>query len=485
MDVFVLDPYGMIIGSTVPMLWNYYGGGEFLPSNNMLNGTSLTVPVDGTGLYTIVLHQTNAGGGVWPIEVSGIVQTEGITISGLSPYMYGQANAVYQISSPVPISSLQYRVDTNAWINLPVNSLSYASGSISINISSLSVGPHTLKVMMSNSWGLSYLATYVVTNVGPAPKITINSPSNNAYVKGTINVSFTVSGSYISKTTLMVDGIAYPFTANSLLLNTSSLTDGPHTITVTSTNMAGYSGSATIKIIVNNNAPYAEITSPSPGSFVKGIVTVNYVVSGDYIKNVTLMLDNKTINETFNSLNFKDGSHVLKLTVTNEAGTAYTTSESIYILNTPPTVTITSPSTTGKLNGTIAITFTVSGDHVNSVWLYIDNMGFNVTGLNSYAFNTTGLADGNHTIKVVASNFAGSTSNSITIVTNNQALAKTKTQNAINNAVSGTYVIALPIGLVVGLLIGIPIGYIFKKGKKGGVKPWQEPPKETTEEKKE
>ncbi|PMP74425.1 MAG: hypothetical protein C0180_04160, partial [Aciduliprofundum sp.] len=225
--------------------------------------------------------------------------------------------------------------------------------------------------------------------------------------------------------------------------------------------------------------------SPSTGAFVKGMVTVNYVVSGDYIKNVTLMLDNKTINSTFNSQNFADGSHVLKLLVTNEAGTTNTTSEYIYVLNTPPSVSITSPSSNAKLNGTVTISFSVSGDHVNSVWLYIDSMGFNVTGMTSYTFNTTGLPDGNHTIKVVASNFAGSSSSTVTITTNNQALASAKEQNLIGNMVAQAYYIGLPIGLVVGLLIGVAIGYVLKGRKKGGVKPWQEPPKESTEEKKE
>ncbi|MGB9815766.1 MAG: hypothetical protein ACPLVI_07500, partial [Thermoplasmata archaeon] len=131
------------------------------------------------------------------------------------------------------------------------------------------------------------------------------------------------------------------------------------------------------------------------------------------------------------------------------------------------------------------ISFSVSGDHVNSVWLYIDSMGFNVTGMTSYTFNTTGLPDGNHTIKVVASNFAGSSSSTVTITTNNQALASAKEQNLIGNMVAQAYTIGLPIGLVVGLLIGVAIGYVLKGRKKGGVKPWQEPPKESTEEKKE
>jgi hypothetical protein len=485
MDVFVLDPYGMIIGSTVPYLWNYYGGGFFIPSNNMVNGTSLTVPVDTTGLYTIIVHQTNAGGGVWPIEVSGTVQTMGIKISGLAGYMYGKVNANYEITSPVPIDKAYYKIDSGAWTPLNVNSLTYSSGSIALDLTAMTAGPHVLKVAMVNSWSIAFMAVASFTDVGAPPSVTIKSPAQNSYVKGSVNVTFSVSGNYIQGTTVSVDGISYTPPGNYFVVDTTKLTDGPHMVTITATNMAGYSGSSTLTIIVNNNVPYAQITSPFVGAFVKGMVTVNYVVSGDYIKNVTLMLDNTTVNSTFNSQNFADGSHVLKLLVTNEAGTTYTTSESIYVLNTPPSVTIISPGSHAKLNGTITISFSVSGDHVNSVWLYIDSMGFNVTGLTSYTFNTTGLPDGNHTIKVVASNFAGNSSSSITIKTNNQALTSAKEQSIIGNMVAQAYYIGLPIGLIVGLLLGIGIGYIMKKGKKGGIKPWQEPPKESTEEKKE
>ncbi|MEM4110935.1 MAG: Ig-like domain-containing protein, partial [Thermoplasmata archaeon] len=496
MDVFVLDPYGIIIGSTIPMLWNYLGGGMFLPSNNMVNGTSLTVPVDGPGLYTIVVHQTNAGGGIWPIKVSGIIQTEGITLSNLSPYMYGQINANYEVVSPVPISKIMYRIDAGNWSSLPVNSLTYASGSIFTNLTS--AGPHSIEIMMENVLGVSFSASYIVT-IAPPPTVKITSPSNNAYVEGTINVTFSVNGSYISNIIATVDGIQYPLTGNNyLLLNTKTLTDGQHTITIKAVNMAGLYGSDTINIIVNNNnLLYAVIKSPSPGSFVKGTVNVTYVVSGINIKNVTLNLNNEVISvknvtftsgsevmsSTFNSANYPDGNYVLKLIVNAENAT-YVTSESITILNTPPTVTITSPTPGEKLNGTITVSFTVTGDYVNSVWLYVDNMGYNVTGHSSYSINTSGLSDGNHTIKVVASNFAGSTNSTVVITTNNQALANEKTQNKVTNAVSSTYIIALPIGLIVGLLVGIPIGYILKKGKKSGVKPWQEPPKESTEEKK-
>lgn len=485
MDVFVLDPYGMIVGSTVPMLWNYYGGGEFIPSNNMLNGTSLTVPVDSTGLYTIVVHQVNAGGNVWPVEVSGIVQTEGITIKGISGYMYGTVNANYEIVSPIPISAAYYRIDNGLWTALQVNSITYVSGFITLDLASLSPGPHTFMIKMVNSWGIDYVGSSVFTDVGTPPAVSIHTPAQNAYVKGNVNITFTVSGSYIQSTSVIVDGITYMPSRNYFVLDTTKLTDGPHTITVTSTNMAGYSGSDTKTIIVNNNAPYAQFISPSSGAFVRGTVNVQYTVSGDYIKSVQLMLDNKTINSTFDSTAFADGSHILKLTVTNEAGTNYTASEAIYILNTKPAVSIQSPASGSKLNGTITITFAVTGDHVNSVWLYIDNMGFNVTGMNSFTYNTSVLKDGNHTIKVVASNFAGSSESGITVSTNNQALANAKIQNIINSNVAQAYDIGMPIGLVVGLLVGFGLAYMLKRGKKGGVKPWQEPPKESTEEKKE
>ncbi len=468
-DLFVLDPYGFIIGSTVPLLWNYLGGGFFAPSYNMLNGTSLTVPTDGTGIYTIVVHQTSTSGAIWPVEISGTVSTLGITISGLNNYMYGNVNVNYQVASPIPINGLYYSIDNGPLLPLQVNGLAYTSGTISIDLTKMSAGQHSITIVMVDSIGLPFKASSVFVDVGAPPVVTITSPYNNEYVSGTVNVQWNVAGSYIKNVEFTVDGIPYNFQNNQYNLDTTKLTDGPHTIQVIATNMAGYSGSQSITVIVNNNVPFAQFISPTNNEFVKGTVNVTFVVTGDYIKNVALSVDNETFNVTNNyylldTTKLSDGTHVLKLTVTTFGGKSYVTSESINVLNTPPTVSITSPSSGSLVNGTITIRFSYS--NANSVWLYIDNYAVNVTGLNSYTYNTSLLSDGNHTIKVVANNFAGSSSSLVTIKTNNQYLVEQQQKSTIGSAVSQAYYIGIPIGVIVGLVIGIAIGYYAKSRKK-------------------
>jgi len=468
-DLFVLDPYGFIIGSTVPLLWNYLGAGFFAPSYNMLNGTSLTVPTDGTGIYTIVVHQTSTGGEIWPVEISGTVSTLGITISGLKDYMYGNANVNYQVASPIPIKDLYYSIDNGPLVPLQINGLAFASGTIPIDLTKLSAGQHSITIIMVDSYDFEFKASSVFVDVGAPPVVTITSPSNNEYVSGTVNVQWNVAGLYISNVEFTVDGIPYNFQNNQYTLDTTKLTDGPHTIQVMATNMAGYSGSQSITVIVNNNVPFAQFISPTNNEFVKGTVNVTFVVTGDYIKNVALSVDNEVINVTNNyylldTTKLSDGSHVLKLTVTTFGGKSYVTSESINVLNTPPTVSITSPSSGSLVNGTITINFSYS--NANSVWLYIDNYAVNVTGLNSYTYNTSLLSDGNHTIKVVANNFAGSSSSLITIKTNNQYLVQQQQKSTIGSAVSQAYYVGIPIGVIVGLVIGIAIGYYTKSRKK-------------------
>ncbi len=468
-DVFVLDPYGFIIGSTVPLLWNYLGAGEFAPSSNMVQGTSLTVPTDGTGIYTIVVHQTATGGDLWPVEISGTVSTLGITISGLNDYMYGNAILNYQVASPLPVQSLYYSIDNGALVPLQINGLAYSSGTIPIDLTKLSTGQHLITIDMVDSYGFEFKASSVFVDVGAPPMVTITSPSNNAYVSGTVNVNWNIVGSYISNVEFTIDGIPYNFQNNQYLWDTTKLTDGPHTITVTATNMAGYSGSESITVIVNNNVPFAQFVTPSNNELVKGTLNVTFVVSGNYIKNVVLSIDNEKVNVTNNyylldTTTLADGSHVLKLTVTTFGGKSYETSVNINVLNTKPAVSITSPSSGSLVNGTIAIKFNYS--NANSVWLYIDNYAVNVTGLNSYTYNTSLLPDGNHTIKLVANNFAGSSSSIITFSTNNQYLVQQSHKSEINNAVSQTYYIGIPVGLIVGLVIGIAIGYSMKSRKK-------------------
>jgi hypothetical protein len=103
------------------------------------------------------------------------------------------------------------------------------------------------------------------------PVVTIENPSGDAVVSGSVFFSGTVSdGSRIRRVQLLVDGFDHPKRADgtngwSYSLDTTLLTDGSHTITVRATDEHGNRGFATVTLdVANNGTDPAPSPPPSP-----------------------------------------------------------------------------------------------------------------------------------------------------------------------------------------------------------------------------
>src|SRR5690349_2714910 len=104
-------------------------------------------------------------------------------------------------------------------------------------------------------------------NVGnPVVSVAIASPANNATVSGSVTVSGTASDTVsVSSVQLSVDNGAYSnasgTTSWSYSLNTASLSNGSHTLTAKTTDLAGVSAtSSPVNITVSNGATASDCT---------------------------------------------------------------------------------------------------------------------------------------------------------------------------------------------------------------------------------
>ena len=110
---------------------------------------------------------------------------------------------------------------------------------------------------------------YSTSTVNP-PQVSITNPPNAATVFGTIAAKASVSSvDAISNVTWAVDGQTVdsastaPYTYD---LNTSTLSMGSHTLTAVATDVAGYTGTATNDIVVEQAPSSSPSPSPSPVS---------------------------------------------------------------------------------------------------------------------------------------------------------------------------------------------------------------------------
>ena len=121
------------------------------------------------------------------------------------------------------------------------------------------------------------------------PTITISSPTSGAVVSGTVSVTGVASDNVgVASTSLFVDGQLMASCGTSTWscgLNTLSLSNGSHALTVTAYDAANNSASANVSISVSSvtsgggAAPVVSITSPANGAYVSGSVSVSAKVT--------------------------------------------------------------------------------------------------------------------------------------------------------------------------------------------------------------
>lgn len=185
---------------------------------------------------------------------------------------------------------------------------------------------------------LSPVQTATVSYCGP---VAILNVASGTYLKGSKSVSINASDPQalgVSRAELLVDQIAVGSKATSpynISWNTRTSLDGPHTLTAKVYYANGTSQtSSPINVTVDNTLPTVSITSPLPDANVSGTIAIVASASDNLgIKNVKFLIDGaskKTLSSppyqySWNSAAVLNGTHNLKVTVTDKAGNVSST----------------------------------------------------------------------------------------------------------------------------------------------------------------
>ena len=217
------------------------------------------------------------------------------------------------------------------------------------------------------------------------PSVTVTTPADFSFARQTIDVTGSISGGTAPYTSaqLDIDGIANaaPVTISGssfdATLDTTSISDGIHTLDVSVTDSAAQTAtSGLVNITVDNTPPLTSIVSPAPNQFFEGSLAVDADSSDAYgVQSVQFYVDGVATGSADTSPSTTGGfdytttldisgltatTHTLTEVTTDNAGNTTTSAGVPFTVGAGPSVAITSPANFAFTSGTEGVTATVT-----------------------------------------------------------------------------------------------------------------------------
>jgi len=268
------------------------------------------------------------------------------------------------------------------------------------------------------------------------PSVTMTSPVQGATVVGTTQIQANASDDHgVTQVEFRVDGTSVgtdttaPYAA---AWDTSSVADGPHTVTAIATDTIGQTASDANGVTVDNvdGPPTVTVTAPTEGSTVAGQVQLQANASDDKgVTQVEFRVDGSTVGTdttapyaaAWDTSSVGGGPHTVEAIATDTVGQTGGDSNAVTVDNTPPTVAITSPSAGATVSGTISVQASASDNgSVGSVQFFVDgtSIGTDANGVDgwSVSWNTVAAGNGNHDLTAVAADTVGNVATSAPVL---------------------------------------------------------------------
>src|SRR5439155_9869799 len=311
---------------------------------------------------------------VWITPTPALAQLDSVVVNITSP---ASASTVSGTGS-LTVAGVQFKLDG---ANLGAEDTS-ARYEVSWDTTKTGGGSHSLTAVARDLLGRLWTSdpgTVTVFNDATRPTVSITSPSSRSPVSGTITVTASASDNLgvvgaqfkLDGDNLGAEDTSAPY---SVSWDTTTVRNGSHTLTARARDAAG-NATTSSKVTVSvkkkdTSPPTVTITSPSPGPPVSGNITVTADAADNVgVASVQFKLDgDKNLGPkdssapyavSWDTTTVSNGSHALTAQARDAAGNAITSSAvTVTVFNdtSPPTFTITSPSSGSTVCGAIAVT---------------------------------------------------------------------------------------------------------------------------------
>ncbi|OPY32677.1 MAG: Periplasmic copper-binding protein (NosD) [Methanomassiliicoccales archaeon PtaU1.Bin124] len=348
----------------------------------------------------------------------------------------------YTKSASVSISGIAAAysgIDSINWYNKATGTEGACSGSTTWSATvPLVSGSNEISVNMTDGLGHKYFDSVIVVSDSSAPTLLINSPIDGSFNNtGIVNVHWTCSdtASGLDHFEVSIDsGAAILLDITSSEYQMSGLPDGVHTFEVTAVDRAGNLISQQISFTVETEGPIVIIAPSSPIYTNATHVEITIEVTSDIAlisANSTQFQGGVLVNNLDLTSSYVGQTHVItEITVTvaqghtviffrvnDSAGNYAVARQDIYCDLHDPNIEITSPMSGANLNSSSMIVRWEPGASYSGIAYFnisIDGAAPVKVSASTRSYEFTGLADGQHIVKVTAvSNARNSTTDEV------------------------------------------------------------------------
>ena len=370
-------------------------------------------------------------GNVAPIPLDA----NGPLISNVTPAdnatLYGTVQVKASVLDLIGLSSVELWIDT-----VVVGTASdLFSPAFTLDTKKLSEGVHTLSVRAQNIAGTTANVDQIITVANKQLSITNIFPVENSYVGRNVTVSASVSDPAGLKSVEFIvgaksQGLASNLSAPSVTMDTTRITEGPHTLSVVAINNAGYTLTVGVPLIFDNTVPVLVATAPAKNSYQKGTFTVSATATDTNLLDVAFGLEGSNtpvvaadkFNATLqiDTTQYKDGAHSIAVMARDRAYNIVIQTLPFTFDNTPPVIAnVYPPPGTVVGNEQFNVGATISDLSLVDIEFDLDGLYYSGSGTLSVPQTFivgSRLSKGSHTIIIKATDATGHVSTASTSV---------------------------------------------------------------------
>lgn len=421
------------------------GGAPFtaqVPDLAVYGASSLTLP--GTillwseGVNAITVQATDAGGNVTTVTRTVILDSTAPAVEITSP-THGACFGAGTVN-PIAVSADVNDATATEVTGALGGSLAPGGGTL-FGTFMLQEGVNVISVSARDNGGAGNVATdtFVVTLDTILPVVTITSPAAGAFVRGTIEAHSAATDAApgtVVATAYFVDDVPLP-AAELQLIDTTTLSDGPHVLRVDAFDGCGNVGSSSITVVVDNTRPTLTISNPVDMAWVAGTaVPFNASASDGGTGLVSIAMKAaglppatdgsrvfasptgsgtaSSFVDTVAASNGLDGDMEFVVTAKDAAGNETVAAITVRVDNTAPDKAITSPADGATVRCKVDVAATVLDPNLAGVRFVVDGVATPTMTTPPFttAVDTRNRLDGDMTITLVAVDTLGNTTSS-------------------------------------------------------------------------